>query len=187
MNLKTVSLIAIVGLSGCAAQATKAVNAPVDAVNPVESYHVTQVLGDPRYVFCNTDDCIDHTPKVIEQSMPATPISSTLPPSEKTISQQVFKVHFEFAKYALNKTNKAEIENIKKYLAKNNQHKLKVVGKTDPIGSNSYNKHLAMLRAAQVKKSVSAKGISIEVSTDCCVAEGDYVEARSADVTVLVE
>lgn len=188
MNFKVITLITMVSLSGCATpNVTKDINTPVDTAKPVASYHVTQEIGEPRYVFCNTDDCSNHTQKVMDQAAPTTPITSTLLPNEKTINQQVFKVHFDFAKSALNKTNKAEIANIKKYLAEHQNKQLKVVGKTDPIGSNRYNKRLAMLRAAQVKRSLSAKGVDIQVTTDCCIAKGDYVEARSADVTVLVE
>lgn len=189
MNLNAITLATMVCISGCASHQTanKTIKAPVAEVKPVTSYHVTQELGDPRYVFCNTDDCNNHTPKTLEQAVIVTPITSTLLPNEKTINQHLFKVHFDFAKSELNKTNKAEIANIKKYLAETKQHQLKIVGKTDPIGTNKYNKRLAMLRAAQVKKSLSGDGVNIQVSTDCCITQGDYVEARSADVTVLVE
>lgn len=189
MNLKAITLAVMVCVSGCASHqtATKTIKAPVREANPVTSYHVTQELGDPRYVFCNTVDCDNHTPKTLEQYVPAPPVASTLLPNEKTINQQIFKVHFDFAKSALNKTNKAEIANIKKYLAETKHHQLRIVGKTDPIGTNKYNKRLAMMRAAQVKKSLSGEGVNIQVSTDCCITQGDYVEARSADVTVLVE
>lgn len=189
MNLKAITLAMVMCTSGCASHqtASNTIKAPVAEAKPSASYYVTQELGDPRYVFCNTDDCDNHTPKTIDQYVPVLPVSSTLLPNEKTINQQIFKVHFDFAKSTLNKTNKAEIANIKKYLAQTKHHQLRIVGKTDPIGTKSYNKRLAMLRAAQVKKSLSAKDLSIEVSTDCCIAQGDYVEARSADVTVLVE
>lgn len=189
MNLKAITLAAMVCISGCANHqtASKNIKPLVAEAKPVASYHVTQELGDPRYVFCNTDDCDNHTPKTLEQYVPVPTVTSTLLPNEKTINQQIFKVHFDFAKSTLNKTNKAEIANIKKYLAQTKHHQLRIVGKTDPIGTKIYNKRLAMLRAAQVKKSLSAKDLKIEVSTDCCIAQGDYVEARSADVTVLVE
>lgn len=188
MNLRVITLATVVSLTGCASHQTKAVKAePINAAKPVASYHVTQELGDPRYVFCNTDDCSNHTQKVMDQAAPTTTFSSTLLPNEKTVNQKVFKVHFDFAKSELNKTNRAELTNIKKYLEDSKHKQLRVIGKTDPIGTNKYNKRLAMLRAAQVKRVLSAKGVDIQVSTDCCIAHGDYVEARSADVTVLVE
>lgn len=189
MNLKVITLAMMVCTSGCASHqtASNTIKAPIAEAKPVTSYYVTQELGDPRYVFCNTDDCDNHTPKTLEQAVTVTPVTSTLLPNEKTINQQIFKVHFDFAKSTLNKTNKAEIANIKKYLAQTKHHQLRIVGKTDPIGTNKYNKRLAMLRAVQVKRALSAKDLNIQVSTDCCIAQGDYVEARSADVTVLVE
>lgn len=185
-------MILAVLATGCANSKSVVGNKDADKAKSI-AYQSTQVLGDSRFVFCS-DDCNTITQKQIAivtlpQLAPPpvpTPITALLP-NEVSVSNKQFRVHFDFASQQLNKNNKKEIAQIEQYIKKSGSKRLTIVGKTDPIGGDHYNNRLAKLRAQRVMKSLLSQGLVINITTDCCIKDGAYSEARSADVTVLVE
>jgi len=185
MNLKAYILIISLLFTACASHKAIVIDKPAN--KPPTQYQATQELGDSKFVFCDKD-CNTITQKeiVITEPLPAAAAIPALLPKEVQASNKQFRVHFAFDSQELNSHNKKEIAEIKKYVAESASKHLTIVGKTDPIGAKKYNGRLAMQRAQRVKQSLLLQGLVINITTSCCIKDGAYSEARSADVTVLV-
>jgi len=189
--MKVAFLILILTLTACAQveqKNTSQVAEPAKKVN--QSYAVIQKIGDEKFILCH-EDCDQFTEKELSLVEPTNLSEQTvlLQPGEVKVNTQSFRVHFEFGSSRLNDLNKSELAIIQHFLIAHQMKQLSILGKTDPIGTNGFNQKLALHRANQVRRSLISvvKDLRVEIKTDCCIKDGSPIEARSADVIVLVE
>ena len=92
---------------------------------------------------------------------PATPVAGHAPRQQPNNPSLFRRALFDFNKATLKQTHVTELdEAIEKIRSKDiSTHTIKVVGHTDDIGSNAYNKKLALRRAQAVKDYMVSKRV----------------------------
>ena len=113
---------------------------------------------------------------------------------EPQIEERKFSVHFPFGKHIPSKDGLLEIEKAIETIAKAGVKKVIVSGRTDPIGSLTYNEKLAQNRADFTRQKLLDAGIQKEkveaiVSSPCCDGDSskskdDLASLRRADITI---
>ena len=101
-------------------------------------------------------------PMVVPPPPPPTPPAPPPPPAPKPVSEKVTMAadaHFDFDKAVLKPEGRAKLDDLVGKLKAVNLEVVIVIGHTDSIGSDAYNKKLSLRRAAAVKAYLVSKGI----------------------------
>ena len=101
-------------------------------------------------------------PMVVPPPPPPAPPAPPPPAAPKPVSEKVTMAadaHFDFDKAVLKPEGKAKLDDLMGKLKAVNLEVVIVIGHTDSIGSDAYNKKLSLRRAAAVKAYLVSKGI----------------------------
>jgi outer membrane protein OmpA-like peptidoglycan-associated protein len=192
-----VAIVTIV--TGCASQPEQ-----VKSVTPEAHITVTQTGMASNTEFVTCKGCATHTRKVVAlPPPPPEPVAVAAPQIAKVAAPpepKVFKIHFRFGSAVLDKAGRKELASaVAATMADLNNNvpaEIKVLGRTDPMGSMKYNKRLALSRATTVRRGliaagVPAKAIKAERHDPCC--DGDRSDKaqvqrdlRRADVEIII-
>src|SRR5450755_2782834 len=101
-------------------------------------------------------------PMVVPPPPPPAPSAPPPPPAPKPVSEKVTmaaNAHFDFDKAVLKPEGRAKLDDLVGKLKAVNLEVVIVIGHTDSIGSDAYNKKLSLRRAGAVKAYLVSKGI----------------------------
>lgn len=148
ITIKQASLLAAVGVMLVPGAVLASENHLHDVVKDARGNVVTSSNGNcvQTQWNSNVDEC--NGTKVVKHD-----IRSRLSKEQRT-------VYFDFNKSTLNAKEKAKLDEVSRIIIESKEvESVDIVGYTDEIGKNSYNKKLSQRRAATVKSYLAAKGL----------------------------
>jgi outer membrane protein OmpA-like peptidoglycan-associated protein len=152
---------------------------------------------DGKYKVCR-ENCPAPTPKEIDDSMPvqllayellkksmpvplaqslAQPEPQPLPavietPIEPSIAIPAFEIYFDFGMSKPNKEGRKELRRFAKSVELRENTQIELVGRTDDIGSQNFNRKLAYKRALYVDVWLKSHGVNAQITIsakeECC-------------------
>lgn len=200
MNKVILGAITILIVSGCATAQKSESDASGSGKLAVTQIGHNQ---NTQLVFCESNKCPERTAKYIASPSPV-PVTPPVKPSVQEIVVKAqepehihFKVHFRWGWSRLDKAGREEIKSLLKVAKSKPNKQIVVAGRTDPTGSLTANKKLALMRANTVKAVLVKAGIPSDVITadaqlPCCdgdkrAAPEDLRELRRTDIDITIK
>lgn len=187
----TISLLMVVAsasFTGCRSH--------IEAISDVRSQPNIGYL-DGKYKVCR-ENCPVPTPKELDDSVPAQfayellkknlpvqvlqptpqtqPIAAVIetPPTASPIATHTFEIYFDFGMSKPNKEGRRELRRFAKSVEQSENTQIELVGKTDDIGTQNFNRTLAFKRALYVEKWLKSHGVNAQITIaakeECCRA-----------------
>ena len=103
---------------------------------------------------------------------------STKDVKSKTSSITINNIFFDFDSAVLKKESTSELKRLVTFVQENSIAKIKIIGHTDKVGSDEYNKKLSLDRANSVKKYVAKALPKLQITTE---GKGATVPIDTAD------